>query len=327
MLRFIAPALLLCAAPAAPHDVATPANADHHLPDDSAGDMALGELANRMTVPVSINGSAPQPFVIDTGAERSVISRQFALRLGLAAGPTVRLTTMTGQSNVPTVVIPSLDVGPVRDRRAFNAPALEARHMGAHGLLGIEQLRRHMVAIDFKSGTISLRPSRSAGGRQERRPGDTDEIVVTARSRLGQLIVTEAEFEGTRVTVVIDTGSQVSMGNLALQRKLRRIPLKGPIEMTSVTGEKLTVNYHVAERVRIGGVNLAGVPVAFADIPPFEHFGLSNRPAVMLGMDALRGFRRVEIDFPDRKIRMLVSRNPSNDVSVLSRSGQASRLR
>jgi predicted aspartyl protease len=308
MLRFIAPALLLCAAPAVPHDVTMPL--DRVPEDDLSSDMALGDLATRMTVPVSINGSAPQPFVIDTGAERSVVSRQFAARLGLTAGPTVRLTTMTGESRVPTVMVPSLDVGTVRDRRAFHAPALEARHMGAHGLLGLEQLRRHMVSIDFAAGTISLRPSRSEGGRFTPKASGTDEIVVTARNKLGQLIVTEAEFEGTRVTVVIDTGSQISMGNLALQRRLRRIPLKGPIEMTSVTGEKLTVNYHVAENVRLGGVQMRGVPVAFADIPPFERFGLAKRPALMLGMDAMRGFRRVEIDFPERKVRLLIPRTP-----------------
>lgn len=305
MLRFIAPVFALCAAPAVPQELAAPLSA---VTEDPAGVLALGVLANRMTVPVSIAGSAPQPFVIDTGAERSVISRQFAGVLGLAAGPRVRLTTMTGESHVATVVIPSLSVGPVRDGRAFNAPALEAAHMGAHGLLGIEQLREHSVSIDFDAGKISLRPSRRDGGRPDPLPRATDEIVVTARSRLGQLIVTEAELEGTRVTVVIDTGSQISMGNLALQRRLRRIPLKGPVEMTSVTGQTLTVNYHVAEQVKLGGVTIKGVPVAFADIAPFERFGLAKRPALMLGMDAMRGFRRVEIDFPARKVRLLVPR-------------------
>jgi predicted aspartyl protease len=306
--RILAPALIaLCAAPAVPREIAVPPLQGAEEP---ATDMALGELASRMTVPVSINGSAPQPFVIDTGAERSVISRQFAGQLGLAAGPNVRLTTMTGETRVGTVVIPSLTVGPVRDERAFHAPALEARHMGAHGLLGIEQLRQHMISIDFDAGKISLRKSRREGGRPDPTPRATDEIIVTARNRLGQLIVTEAEFEGHKVTVVIDTGSQISMGNLALQRRLRRIPLKGPIEMTSVTGEKLTVNYHVAERMKLGNVELSGVPVAFADIPPFERFGLAKRPALMLGMDAMRGFRRVEIDFPERKIRLLVPSGP-----------------
>lgn len=78
--------------------------------------------------------------------------------------------------------------------------------------------------------------------------------------------------------------------------------------MTSVTGEKLTVNYHIADRVQLGGATIRGLPVAFADIPPFAYFGLENRPALMLGMDALRAFRRVEIDFPDRKVRLLLPR-------------------
>ena len=180
--------------------------------------------------------------------------------------------------------------------------------MGAHGLLGIDQLRDHMVSIDFDAGRISLRKSRREGGRFDAKPRATDEIIVTARSRMGQLIVTEAEFEGTHVTVVIDTGSQISMGNLALQRRLRRIPMKGPVDMIGVTGQTLRVNYHVAESMKLGGVVMAGVPVAFADVPPFERFGLTRKPALMLGMDAMRAFRRVDIDFPERRVRLLIPR-------------------
>lgn len=315
-LRLLTPLLIaLAAAPAATQETAPPATPSQTgtapAPagvEEGSGTLALGALANRMTVPVSINGSRPQPFVIDTGAERSVVSRQLAGTLRLAAGPQITLTTMTGSSRVPTVVVPSLTVGPVRDVRAFNAPALEAAHMGAHGLLGIEQLRTHMVSIDFDREQISVRPSRRSGGKLSAIPVGTEEIVITARSRLGQLIVTEATFEGSKITVVLDTGSQVSMGNMALQRKLRRVRLKGPIEMTSVTGEKLTVNYHVAHRIGLGGVTLRELPVAFADIPPFERFGLADKPALMLGMDAMRAFRRVEIDFPDRKVRFLIPR-------------------
>ncbi len=270
--------------------------------------VALGAIETRMTVPVSIGGAAPQPFIIDTGAERSVVSRQLAGQLGLAAGPQVRLTTMTGSAQVQTVVVPSLSVGPVRDGRAFNAPALEAAHLGGHGLLGIEQLRGHMVAIDFDRREMAVRPSRGTA-RTRTVARDAEEIVVIARNRMGQLIVTEAQFEGHRVTVVLDTGSQISMGNLALQRRLKRIALKGPIELTSVTGEKLTVNYHIAGQVQIGGVVMRGLPVAFADVPPFDHFGLSKEPALMLGMDALRAFRRVEIDFPARRVRFMMTRS------------------
>lgn len=156
-LRLLTPLLIaFAAAPAATQETPVPA-----VPaaDDASGTLALGAIANRMTVPVSINGSKPQPFIIDTGAERSVISRQYAGALKLAAGPQVTLTTMTGSAKVPTVVVPSLTMGPVRDTQAFNAPALEAVHMGAHGLLGIQQLRTHMVSIDFDKELMTVRPS------------------------------------------------------------------------------------------------------------------------------------------------------------------------
>lgn len=307
-LRLLTPLLIaLAAAPAATQETVPPAGTAAAA-EDASGTLALGALSDRMTVPVSINGSKPQPFIIDTGAERSVISRQFAGTLGLSPGPQITLTTMTGSSRVPTVVIPSLAVGPVRDAKAFNAPALEAAHLGAHGLLGIQQLRTHAVSIDFDKNQMAVRPSRRAGGKPAPRPPFTDEIVITAKSLMGQLIVTEASFEGSKITVVLDTGSQISMGNLALQRKLRRLRLKGPITLTSVTGEKLSANYHIAHRVELGGVTLRELPVAFADVPPFARFGLADRPALMLGMDALRAFRRVEIDFPDRKLRLLLPR-------------------
>jgi hypothetical protein len=165
-----------------------------------------------------------------------------------------------------------------------------------------------MVSIDFDRKQMAVRPSRRAGGKPAPRLPFTDEIVITAKSLLGQLIITEASFEGNKVVVVLDTGSQISMGNMALQRKLRRVRLQGPITLTSVTGETLTANYHIAHRVELGGVILQELPVAFADVPPFERFGLIDRPALMLGMDALRAFRRVEIDFPDRKLRLSLPR-------------------
>lgn len=295
--------IALSAAPAAPQEAAPVANP---ATEGEGATIDFASLADRMTVPVSIDGHPSHPFVIDTGAERSVVSRQLAGKLRLAPGPQVRLTTMTGSADVPTAIVSSLVVGPVQDRQRFNAPALEALHLGAHGLLGVAQLRNHMVSIDFDKNEMTLRPSRRGGFVRRLTAGAEEIVIVARRSAYGQLILTEAEFEGRRVTVVVDTGSQISVGNLALQRKLRRIPLKGPITLTSVTGDMLRVNYHVADRVKLGGIALRGLPVAFADVAPFEKFGLTDEPAVMLGMDALRVFRRVEIDFPARRIRFLL---------------------
>jgi hypothetical protein len=45
------------------------------------------------------------------------------------------------------------------------------------------------------------------------------------------------------------------------------------------------------------------VPVAFADIPPFEVFGLRDQPALLLGTDMMENFRKVSLDFKARKVR------------------------
>jgi hypothetical protein len=66
------------------------------------------------------------------------------------------------------------------------------------------------------------------------------------------------------------------------------------------------------------------MPVAFAEVPPFKKFGLDKKPALLLGMDAMRSFRRVEIDFPNRQVRFLMPRQEGARLNISG--GQASRL-
>jgi predicted aspartyl protease len=266
--------------------------------------LTFGELDQRLTVPVAVGSSGPYHFIIDTGAERTVVSRELAGKLGLAAGPSVNLTSMTGRSTVNTVIVPGLFIESIGERHTINAPALEARNLGAAGLLGIDTLRKHRVTIDFETGVMTVLPSE----RKRRAVSyDPDEIVVTAKSLFGQLIVTDAYYGTTRIQVVLDTGSQVSMGNSALRR---RVGIKSnqlrPIELTSVTGGKMYANYTLVPKVKIGTVQFEWLPVAFADVAPFKKFGLARKPALLLGMDALRSFRRVDIDFPNRQVRFLM---------------------
>ena len=154
---------------------------------------------------------------------------------------------------------------------------------------------------------MTLRPSaRRARGRTATQP---NEIVVTARSLYGQLIVTQAHWRNQRISVVIDTGSAVTMGNSALLAAITRRPQRiGPVEMTSVTGDKLRATAFAVDRLDIGGIGIRNVTVALSDVPPFARFGLAKEPALLLGMDTLRLFRKVDIDFANREIRFLVPR-------------------
>jgi predicted aspartyl protease len=268
-------------------------------PSDAEVVMALGSIENRMTVPVSIGDSATYPFVIDTGAERTVISRELANVLTLPPGPTVRLVSMTGISEVASSILPSIMAGSVR-RGAIIAPTLSGSNLGAVGMLGIDALQSKQVAIDFEHNVMTVRPSERHGSGVHAEPGD---IVVRAVRRMGQLIVTKAYYGSKRIDVIVDTGSAVTIGNSAFRHLVSNASHSDRmIQIQSVTGGFLTVDYAIVNRVRIGGVHLNRLPVAFADAPPFAHFGLSDTPALLLGMDAMRAFRGVTIDFANREV-------------------------
>lgn len=268
--------------------------------------LAIGTSQDRMTVPVSIDRRGPWNFVVDTGAERTVVSRELAGVLGLAAGPQVRVIAMTGAAQVGSVIVPSLSVSRIA-RATIEAPALGANDLGAVGMLGIDALQDHAITIDFDKSRMSVKPMRRrASSRFAPVPG---EVVVTARSLYGQLIVTDAFWHGKRIAVIIDTGSPVTIGNGALLAAITKRPkLIGPLEVTSAIGGTLRTTAFAVDRLDIGGIGFQGVRVAFSDVPPFRRFGLADTPALMLGMDSLRLFRKVDIDFANREIRFAFPR-------------------
>ena len=89
------------------------------------------------------------------------------------------------------------------------------------------------------------------------------EIVVTARRRRGQLILTQVTAAGLPVEAVVDTGSEITIGNLALRDKLIRGNRDKfvTVAVTGVTG--VTINLQLA---RIGELRAGlGDPAQCAD--------------------------------------------------------------
>ncbi len=297
-------AVLLAAA--SPEQLVIPPPTPPPLPLTDESVLLLGDVATRMTVPVRIGPRGPWPFVIDTGAERTVVARELAGVLGLASGGDVRVMTMAGTSTVGTTLVPGLTVSTIR-QGTIRAPALAARNMGALGMLGIDVLQGHKVRIDFDRSEMTLQPSVK---RRSVARGTADEIVVVARSLYGQLIVTDAHWRGTRIAVVIDTGSPVSIGNTALRTAIgKRATPVGLISVISATGETLDADGFAVDEVSLGGIGFSNVPIAFAEVAPFRRFGIDRKPALILGMDLLRLFRVVQIDFANREIRFTVPRS------------------
>ena len=288
--------------------MAPPALAQDAAPSPAvplAGTEALGwnlDRSDRMTVPISIGGNGPYRFIVDTGSERTVLSRELAERLGLAAGAPVVVHSMTEVRRTTTALVPLLRVG---RRRVDNiqAPLMSQRNLGADGLLGVDSLASQRVVLDFTTNEMTVSP----GHRRAPTWHGAGAIVVRARSRFGRLILVDAAFDGERVWVIVDTGAEISIANEALRRRLQRRGRLGPtvpLEVLSVTGGTRIVDYGVARRVRIGSAEIENLPIGFAEVEPFRRLGLTDRPAILLGMDALQLFDRVSLDFANREVRL-----------------------
>ena len=281
--------------------VVTPQPTDGDAPDKIG---LSTDSFDRMTVAVRIGGAGPFRFLVDTGADRTAISSELAARLGLVAGPGALLHSATGQSHVAMAVITDLTLSRKAVQR-IDAPLLAAADIGADGILGIDSLRAQRLLFDFPARTLSITMS---GGRNAL---DVEgAIVIRAQRREGRLVITDANADGKHVSVVIDTGSQYSIGNAALRRALERrgrLETIGPVDLVSVTGASLRGELVIVRELEIGRAVITNLALVFADAHTFHRLGLDASPAILLGMNGLRSFTKVSIDFETRKLRLLVS--------------------
>ena len=283
-----------------------PIGAPPPVTTESAGDatstaVPLRPVDQRMSVEVMINGAGPFRFIVDSGATRTVVSRRLALLLGLPSAGTVTLHSVGGESQVDTVQIAQLVLSGLPPQ-PITAPVLEEEDLGAAGILGIDALSDKKVVIDLRTDRMTV----EAAGRFHSSASAPDEIVVIARRRFGQLVLADADAAGQKIYAVVDTGSSVTLGNLVLRDKLvrrKRVQAKA-IDIVDVAGHTIQGHYGHINDIRVGPTHIQDTVIAFSDAHAFTRFGLAKKPAMLLGMDILRGFRRVAIDFKNRTVTL-----------------------
>ena len=290
-------ALAVTAASTGALALATPAP----LPPAEAGPGAIDVVKadidrhDRMTVPVRIGQAGPFDFLVDTGAERTVLARNIAQRLRLPTSGQGLLIGIAGTQSVDLVEIDEINLG----RRSFyglTAPLLEGYNIGADGIIGLDSLQDQRVLLDFAKKRMTIGDAMQLGGSRG------FEIVVQARRRSGQLIMTNAVIDGVRTDIVIDTGSDTSIGNRALQKALARRHKGETTQLQSVTGQVITADIAMARTVKLGTMTMSNAMLVFADTPAFDKLEMVKHPAMFMGMNQLKLFQRVAIDFSTKRI-------------------------
>lgn len=301
MLAALAAALGPAAFAQTPEQTKEPAPEQAPAGDDDA-DIRLAaatDTHDHLTAPVMINGVGPYPFLIDTGANVSCVSSRLAADLGLAAGPPTAVHTAVGRKMRPSFVIDRLQVG-ARDRRGVKAPALPLWSGDHGGVLGVDWLKGQRLSLDFRTGTVEI-------GKSQADRSATGQVVVTARRRHGQLTIVDADLGSTRISAMIDSGSEVTICNDALRAIVdaRTLGSERPqtIGLETLAGESFRAQMIYLPFLRLGGLQLGNVRAAHANMHVFKLWALADRPALILGMDLLRQFNCVTLDFGRSTVR------------------------
>ena len=308
----LAPAMARAAAPSVLPE------ADYTDQAPAADVMAMEDASRRMTAPVMVDGHGPFDFVVDTGTNRTVVSTELAASLGLSPGPIAAVHGIGGVVSANTVKVDSLKIGE-RQARRLHLPSMPAKSLGGAGLLGVDGLKNQRVVLDFQQVRLRIEPSSDRWRGPEAN-------VVAAKRRFGQLTMVDTSLDGRQVAVIVDTGSEVTIGNSELRRMMVRTTRDeaqlGTVELIGATGQTARGDFGGVPLFRIGRLTLGNLRVVYSDLHTFELWELNKRPAMILGMDVLRLFDAVAIDFGKSEVRFVMPKDVRIDPAGDQRPGR-----
>ncbi len=256
------------------------------------------DYVGRVVAAVMVDGRGPYRFIVDTGANESTISPKLAAALGLAPSTTrsLEIAGVTGTEIVPSVTIESLRAGALVIAHS-QLPVIWSPIMtGADGILGAAGLAQDSLLVDFLHNTVVIHTAEG--------PSIPSGYARVHATRLSSgLLSVPGEVGGVPVDAIIDTGSPQTLGNMALYRVLYSKPgAGGQARVYGVTKQVRRGNVAVAPTVDLGAIRIGNAVLVYGDFPIFKVWGLTEHPAIILGMDVLGTVDAFSIDFRHAEI-------------------------
>ena len=258
------------------------------------------DFTGRIIVPVTVNGRGPFQFLLDTGANRTVLTPRLVAELGLQSSPgeAVTLSGVTGAQVVPTVLVEHVSAGDlVLENQRL--PVAYALGNDVDGVLGVDGFANKRVLVDFIHHKVEIRSSRSVVAL----PGVKQAYT---RFKFGLLMIAPGHLGGVRVNAVIDTGSEHTLGNTALHDVLHLKEQENRSDLTEVIGQTLTKQFgtrHLLRNLEVAGTQTKLVNVVFGEFYMFKLWGLDKEPTVVVGMDLMGELDTLVIDYGRHEIQ------------------------
>lgn len=259
-----------------------------------AASVTTEDSVGRAVAPIHINGQGPFHFIIDTGANRSVLSQALAARLGLTPSGEGVVHSIVDAEPATLVNVESLSFGALHLSRG-DTPVLDGPMLGGeHGLLGVDGLAGRLLHVDFRKHCVEIYESAAQMSLQ-------GWLSVPARMRFGTMLTIRGEIQGVGVNVLIDTGSSISLGNQRFRDALRGVAAR-TIERHNgrafTFGRPIVLDQSVwTPTMRLGRTVVEGVTAYIGDYHVFDVWGLQDEPTLLIGVDVLARSEEMAIDY------------------------------
>ena len=251
-------------------------------------ELSQGEII----VPISINGSKPLRFVLDSGSTRTLIDRKVATQLGLKEGEPSSLQG-AGEGRIPIHALHDVDLRlPGLDSRGYECFSIDLAPVGKavgtqeDGILGYNFFARFVVTVDFQAKLMKLElPSAFHP------PSGFEALPIELRNKWAFV---DGELRFPDVATVhdsffIDSGSSDAVDHpVAKTIKSRKSATTG-VGLGTPTSGALAI----ATSFRIGSFTVKGPIVACC--------GATDATSRMIGTEVLRRFT-VIFDYPSSRL-------------------------
>ena len=257
----------------------------------------LRDRIGRIWAPVYINGQGPFRLVLDSGATNSAIVHSVAERLGLpvVADKTLMLRGVTGNAQVPYVVADRMEVGDLELTDA-KLPVVPDVFGGAEGVLGTQRLMDKRITVGFRKDLIRIEYARG-------KPRPEGFVTLKFDIVRGRLAVLDLLVGGVRTEAIIDTGAEITVGNNSLREAL--LLRNREAQDTQIVGVTLDVAPGKSISIPpiwLGTIQVRNLHITFGDMPIFEYWHLTRKPALLIGMDVIGSLDTFVIDYKRREL-------------------------
>ena len=256
-----------------------------------------------IVAPVMINGKGPFRFMLDTGANRTVLASSTVAKLALESSPNDRILVrgISGLTAVPLVHVASVASGTLQIRD-LSAPVMSgAVFEGIDGILGMDGLAGMRLTADFVRDRVVISASSGAS--------PSALYALHGRFVSDRLLLVQGRINGISTAAVIDTGTTRTLGNEALLAALTHAypaatasAKEGGVDVTD------TVQPGTERRIptlQFGTADINNLQVIFGDYGVFKTWGLEGKPALLLGMDVIGSLAYFSIDYQRAELQML----------------------